>query len=100
MAKRKGKRRRPGFTLPIAVIGGIAGMPNLQGAVQAGITGDFPRVGRELGGIVGVQEGRFDFNLLLKNMVPLFAGGIVHWLAGKFGINRAIGRARIPIFRI
>jgi hypothetical protein len=42
----------------------------------------------------------WSFALLAKGMGPVLAGVMVHKLAGKLGINRALARSGVPFLRI
>jgi hypothetical protein len=48
----------------------------------------------------GVSNGQFNFANLKTGLLPIVAGFAVHKMAGAFGINKAIARARIPFIRI
>lgn len=42
----------------------------------------------------------FKFNRMKEGLLPVMVGILVHKLAGRLGINRALGRAGVPIIRI
>lgn len=109
MAKETKKRRRRYFsprfhrkakmTIPVAVVSGFiptaVGIWNRRSSgqavadyLQAGFTGITP------------STGQFSLGNLRVGLVPILAGFLVHMVAGKIGINRAIGRAGIPLIRI
>lgn len=46
------------------------------------------------------MEGRFYTGDMKKGLVPLAVGALVHKIAGRTGINRALGRAGLPFIRI
>lgn len=46
------------------------------------------------------MESRWYPGEIKKGLVPLMVGGIVHKLAGKIGVNRALGRTGIPFLRV
>lgn len=46
------------------------------------------------------MEGNWHIYDIRKGLVPLMIGAAVHKVAGKVGINRAIGRSGIPFIRI
>jgi hypothetical protein len=91
--------RKAKFTLPIAVVAGFvpvaAGLWNRRTSAQS--MADYLQQG-----FTGITPGTGQFNLgnLRIGMMPVLAGFIVHMIAGKLGINRAIGRAGIPFIRI
>lgn len=102
MARRgKGKRRsNGGFKLPLAVVAGFAplassvydsrsdGFSGMSNALVRGLTGwDY-------------QGQSWDMGNLNKGLWPILLGFLIHKLASVFGVNRALGRARIPLVRI
>lgn len=91
-------RRRPKFTLPMAVVGGFVptfvGIWNRRSSAQA--MGDYIQQGW-----TGIgSTGRFSLDNLRLGAIPALAGFVVHMVASKLGINRALGRARIPLLRV
>ena len=43
----------------------------------------------------------YTFDLSKGLYTKMMLGGLaVHWLAGKLGLNRALGRAKIPLIRV
>jgi hypothetical protein len=46
------------------------------------------------------KSGQWSFGDLVQGVGPLVAGAAVHKLANRFGINRMIASAGIPILRI
>jgi len=103
MARTKKRRRsKGGFTLPLAVVGGlvpagadihsaykIGGAEAALGHVSLVTTGYDPAD--------GAWKPAFAFQKLYG---PLFVGFMVHKLAAQLGINRALGRAGVPFVRI
>lgn len=54
-----------------------------------------------LGSLTGYVPGTgWNAQYMAEGALPIFAGFAAHWLAGRLGINRMLGRARIPLFRI
>jgi hypothetical protein len=101
MAKRKGSRRHKGFTLPLAVVGGFA--PLAINAMQDYKVGGVAHVGRGLSvRLTGyrVDTGKFEPNFLMQGLFPILGGIIVHKIAGRLGVNRALAGAGIPFIRI
>jgi hypothetical protein len=45
-------------------------------------------------------DGTYSTTRMIKGWTPIVAGFLVHKLASKFGINRAIAGAGIPFIRI
>lgn len=102
MAKRgKRTRRASGPTLPLAVAAGF--VPLALNVYNGAKTGGINGAGFELvRGTTGFnwQAGAWEWPALVRGMGPVVAGFGIHWLAGRFGINRAIARAKIPLIRI
>lgn len=109
MAKKRG-RRRGSFTLPMAIIipaaAGpfmVAGPPGWGASpvqqIQAGNFQDAARIAMVSYTFFDPQEGKikWDGGNAIKSLILGFA---VHWVASRLGVNRALGRARVPIFRI
>lgn len=101
MARRK-RRRRTSFTLPMAVIGGlIAGIARpVQRAMQGDLYGAMQNlVSNYTGYHIGVNEW---YPWDMKNgIIPLVIGALVHkFIGGTLGVNRMLGRAKIPILRL
>jgi len=102
-AKKK-RRGRQKFTIPLAVVGGVAA--GIAGPVSHVIKGDWEEGLRQLcanyTGAYPKRDGSVDWNMeyLKRGLVPLILGVVVHKAAGMLGINRALGRAKIPLIRI
>ena len=97
-SRKKGYRRRKRYTIPLAVVGGMISVgvgvwdrrssgTAMANYLQQGFTGITP------GG--GFNMGNFRLGLF-----PVMGGFIVHTLASKMGVNRALGRAGLPVIRI
>jgi len=102
MAKKTRKHSKPQMTIPLAV---VAGFVPLAKDVYTGYTSyGVPGAGHYLvGGITGYDTNTGKFNLpwaASHFWLPVGAGLVVHKLAGRFGINRALSRAGIPLLRI
>jgi len=92
-------RRRPKMTIPIAIVGGF--VPPLVGVWARRNSPE--EIGNYLQrSFTGIEPttGRFNFANLRGGIIPIAAGFIVHVLASKIGINRALGSARMPLLRI
>lgn len=105
MARRRGKARRRGgrggFTLPVAVLAGFG--PMVADVVHGYKTGGISSAANDLLANVSGYDARsksWSFELLAKGMGPVLAGVLVHKLAGKLGVNRALSRAGVPWVRI
>ncbi len=103
MAKKKGKRSRSrgGFTLPLAVIAGFG--PMTADVIHGYQTGGISSAANDLLANVSGYDARsksWSFSLLAKGLGPVVLGVLVHKLAGRLGVNRAMSRAGIPWIRI
>lgn len=101
MAKKRTHRKgQP--TIPLAV---LAGFVPLAKDVYTGYTsGGVAGAGHYLvGGVTGYDTNTGKFNLpwaASHFWLPVGAGLLVHKLAGRMGVNRALGRAGVPFIRI
>lgn len=98
----KAKRRhRAKFTLPLAVVAGFIplGLHIKHGYDVAGIHGAGHNMVEALTGYNEASHD-WDFKNLKYGTGPIVAGFMVHYFASKFGINRALGRAKVPFLRI
>jgi len=95
--RRRGKRA---FTLPLAVLAGLApGIGQLWKAKSYGFSQVANVACRNYVGY-DPDSGRMTGAFLGYGLLPMLAGFLVHTLAGKVGVNRALGRAGIPVFRL
>lgn len=91
--------RKARMTIPLAVVAGFVpvgvGIWNRRSSGTA--IADYLQQG-----FTGITPGTGQFNLanLRIGMMPIVAGFLVHMVASKLGVNRAIGRAGIPFIRI
>lgn len=94
---RRGFRSKPKMTIPLSVVAGFVplavGVWNRRSSGQA--VADYLQ-----SSFTGVSNGQFNFANLKTGLLPIVAGFAVHKMAGAFGINKAIARARIPFIRI
>ena len=90
------------MTIPIAPIAGIIATPAIQQAIPSLLAGQYTQGMAQLGYIVGIVDssGKFDFNLMKKNVMPMIAGVLVHKLASMAGINRLLAKAKVPYLRV
>lgn len=104
MAKKKAtRRRRNGFTIPVAMAFPIltVGTDYVEDIQSMG----FKEATRWLTGkLTGYYAQPNWPDWRAKHMkhaaLPIAVGFGIHWLAGKFGINRALARTGIPILRV
>jgi len=99
---KKKHRRKHGFQLPLAVVGGftpaavfLIGSWKAHHSIEA--------VGKDAAMIMtgyNTWERKWDPGKMAWGLLPILIGVGLHKVAGKLGINRAIAQAGIPIFRI
>jgi hypothetical protein len=102
--KRSGKRS---FTLPVAPLAGVIGSfaqtaPSGRSLVSDLMTGNgsgFLYDAKEIFTAVDAN-GKFRPEWAMKTYLPPALGILVHIAASKLGVNRALGRAKVPIIRI
>lgn len=101
MAKPKKKRKARSFTIPVAAVAGIAG--SLYQPVEAVMAGQ-PLIAFErfIRGFTGFSPKNKDFvpARLLLGWGPLLLGVGGSVAASKLGLNKKLGSARVPFFRI
>jgi hypothetical protein len=101
MAKKTKHRRKKSFTIPIAVVAGLA--PGLTSAWNAlntgGPQGLSVNLQRNYLGYDPVSR-RFWSPLMAGGTYPLMFGLVGHFLASKLGFNRMLASAGVPIIRI
>ena len=102
MAKRKRKRGKRGFTIPIAPIVGLAA--GLAGPLKDVIDGNIEFAVNKLKySYLGLDtSNNFSLDGLMSGLVPLVAGGLVHKFVGgaPLNLNRMLAAANVPIIRI
>lgn len=102
MAKNKNRRRHSsGFVLPplLPIMGmsvPVIASYQVQKQTGGGISDFVSAMTVKLTGF-STADHKFHFNELRGGAVPIIAGFAGHWLAGRIGINRMLGRYKIPI---
>lgn len=104
--------RRAKMTLPLAAIAGLvplvmAGLEGYYGktvnadkvAARPGFQGLASQVGFTLTGY-SVDTKRWYPEEMIKGMAPILIGVGVHKLANRFGLNRMLASAGVPLLRI
>jgi len=90
-------RSKAKMTIPLSVVAGFVplavGVWNRRSSGTA--VADYLQ-----SSFTGVTNGQFNFANLKTGLLPIVLGFTVHKMAGAFGINKAIARARIPFIRI
>lgn len=98
---KKRNHGKKGFTLPIAIVAGMApGLVAVGTTVQSnGMTAAARTAGLIYTGF-DYTTGKFSLSNMKLGFLPIAVGMIVHKVAGMLGINKAIAAAGIPVFRI
>jgi len=99
--KKRRSSRRGNFTIPLAVVGGFAPLAGLviNGFRTGGIEYGLKELSTYSTGYIP-QENRWSWPHLARGMGPVVAGMLVHKVAGKLGVNRALGAAGVPWLRV
>jgi hypothetical protein len=101
MAKATTRHRRRSMTVPVAVLAGM--VPLAVGTVQQfRLGGPEAAAGQVVGGLTGyeLKTGKWNPANMAVGLYPILLGFGVHWMASKFGVNRALARAGVPFVRI
>lgn len=103
-------RKRRNFTVPAALVSGAAlgfvikPAPNWDSPFEAARKGNWDVAIKNYAcNMIGYRADTgalFDTQIGMKGLVALFGGFIVHKVATMIGLNRALGRARIPFLRV
>jgi len=90
------------MTVPVAVVAGLT--PLAASAIRGWQNETFRGMGKEvLYALTGVDidnDPHFNPSFMINGTIPLLGGILVHKLAGKLGVNRAIASTGIPYLRI
>jgi hypothetical protein len=106
MARKRTMHHKKKFTLPLAIVAGFAGGPVASTVNQANrYGGDYMKaILWEGGSLVGYDTENSRYagisQMQKAGYLPLAVGFLVHFAAQKFGINRMIARAGIPLIRL
>jgi len=110
MAKKKKTNRKRNFTIPAALVSGVAlGFvikpdPTWDSPYEAVKRGNFDiAVKNYATNMIGYRADTgaiFDTTIGMKGLWALIGGFVIHKLATVLGLNRALGRARIPFLRV
>lgn len=98
--KPKKSHRRAGFRLPLAVVAGFTPLAmNIYSVSGQGL--------QRMGWMATQALTGYDTDVkrwwapnLNKGLTPIMLGLIVHKIAGRLGINRALGSMGVPLVRI
>lgn len=106
-ARPRSRHHAKQFTIPVAVVGGF--MPLLDwmaGSFSAGqksSEGVVRHMARDLCMVTtgyDTWNNKWSFGPMWHGTFPVLLGLGVHKLATKFGLNQALGRAKIPFLRV
>lgn len=101
-ARRRSSRGK--FTLPVAVVAGFAPLGlGLFGAAKRAAAGDLAGASQEV--VIrttgyNTDTKSFHWPTFVGSYGPIVAGVIVHKIANRLGVNRALANARVPFLRI
>jgi hypothetical protein len=84
----------------VAVVAGLApiGIDFVNYTRTQGLTAAFKHTTAIMTGFS--EDNRWHPENMKYGLMPLLAGFMAHWVAGKVGLNRAIAKAGIPFVRI
>lgn len=99
--KKKSRRRRGGTTIPLAIVAGFAPLASwiLSGWKAGGLQGALKEGTLALTGVY-TADGKFYPQYLSRGAYPILIGMAVHFLAKRFGVNRVLARAGVPLIRV
>ena len=98
MGKRKKKRRRSKAKISLAITGGL--IAGIAKPAELAISGQYgPALQELVSSYTGYSIANRTWNIenLKKGLVPLVIGALVHKGASWLGINRLLGRQKIPV---
>lgn len=102
MARRKRRRGRGGFTIPLAPVIGLAA--GVAPAIEAGMSGNIDGAVNHLKyAYLGLDaNNKFNIGYMAKGLLPLVLGLLVHKFVGgaPLNANRMLARARVPLLRV
>lgn len=101
MAKAVARHRRAQMTIPLAVVGGFVPLAvrGYNGFQANGIMGGVDGIASGVTGY-SVFDKKWHPEVMMEYMAPVAAGFLVHAIANRLGVNRLLGRYRIPLVRI
>ena len=99
-AKRR-RRRSNSFTIPLAVAAPVAylGIETVQNFTKIGATASMAVLVNQMTGY-DPRTKDWKIDRLKYGFLPIVMGVLAHKVAGKLGVNRALGRAGLPFIRI
>ena len=110
VAKKKGNNKKRKFTIPGALVGGVAlgfvikPAPNWDSPYEAAKRGAYDTAIKNYAtNMIGYRDDTgaiFDTKIGMKGLKALIGGFVIHKVASVIGLNRALGRAGVPYLRI
>lgn len=101
-ALRRRRRSNPGITIPLGIVAGF--VPYLVDLKKGYDFGGLETMGMfGIRSLTGYDYVSHSWNIkdLRYGLLPILMGMGVHkFIGGKLGINRALGRAKIPFIRL
>lgn len=97
------RHHRKKFTIPLAIVAGFAPavLDVKNNAPALGWAGSALHTTAGLIGYDTVGGSYVGWSQMSAAGTPaILAGFVAHWIAGKIGLNRALGRAGVPLIRI
>ena len=100
MARKGRTHHRRKTTIPLAIMAGLS-VPVI-GTAQLAMSGNVASIPPYLvAGFTGLgADGQFNVANLKAGAIPVAAGMVAHWIASRFGFNRALAAAGVPFIRI
>lgn len=95
------RRKNGGTTVPIALLAGF--MPITSEAIRGFQVGSWQGMAHQVAySFTGwdTDTKTWEHSRLGGGLYPVLIGMAVHKVAEKFGINRALGRAKVPYLRV
>lgn len=102
MAKKKTRRRRNSFTIPIAPMIPVTAIVYTHASELIRGVDPYTVLDRFSTEMVGYsfKYGGFSMEGLKRGLIPIGAGLLAHKVASKLGFNRMLASAGVPILRI
>lgn len=99
-SKARSYRRARQTTVPLMIVGGFVplGIRAYQGFTGNGIVGALDGISSGVTGF-SIFDKKWHPEVMAECLLPVAAGFVLHGVANRLGINRALGRYRIPFIR-
>lgn len=101
---RRAARKAKKTTIPMSIVAGFAplGMQMLRAGklAMAGKTDEAARIATIYGAGYDLEHRRISWSHLMYSYSPIIIGGLMHKMANKMGVNRALAQTGIPFVRV